>query len=144
MSIVDDIIAKYTPKESNFEIKLPGGETFKFRHFSDADDFDTFQDRAAKFMKAALDGSLKKNPEMKSFVPKRGGVAIEAFMLSYLAVEPKLTELDALKLTKIPDVFKMLVTQVENARNEFRNAEFEEQVEQKKDCSSETQSEEPS
>lgn len=142
MSIIDQVLARYSPKESTFTITLPGGEVFEFRHFTNADDFDDWIASAAEFSKQAVAG-FKAGP-MKEFKIKRPGTAAEAHMISYLSVNPKITQLDALKLTTNGTIFKFIVERIERERNQFQAEKLEESLEQKKDSSKPTPSEKPS
>lgn len=115
---------------------------FTFRHFTDTDDFDTWTDECAKFLtmakgKAALG-------DLRPLLPKRDRTIIEAHLLSYLSVTPKLSHKDVLRLTKVSEAFKKLVAGVEKARAEFESKELETQVEQKKGRSKQTRPAAPS
>lgn len=141
MNIIDQVLDRYERKEPNFTVTLPKGEVLTFRHFKNSDDFEQFVTSAADFAKL-----VDKPPAgpMKEVMPKSRGVAINAFMVSYLAVEPKINQLQALKLTQRPEIFFHIVNAIESAKYIYEAKQVEEGIERGKESSKATQSEEPS
>lgn len=131
MSIIDEVLDRYDRKETTFEVKLPKGETFRFRHFVDADDFEAFVKGAGEFA-----GLIEKPPAtFRGHMPKSKSVAINAFMISYLSVEPKIEQLHALKLAKRPEVFFHIINQIEGAKQAYEMDGAEEAITRGKDSS---------
>lgn len=133
MSIIDKVLERYKPKAETYTVRLPGGEEFEFRHFKDADDFEAFTDCARQYVSMATpDASGKKtavHPSMKAVLPKNPKTIISAIMIHWLAVGPKITEIEAFKLAQIHAIFVNIVNAIEIERQKFEAAEIEEAVE---------------
>jgi len=81
------------------------------------------------------DASGKKttvHPSMKAVLPKNPKTIISAIMIHWLAVGPKITEIEAFKLAQIHAVFVTIVNAIEAERQKFEAAEIEEAVEEAK------------
>lgn len=131
MSIIDQVLENYKPEAETYTIELPKGETFTFRHFQSADDFDSFTELTAKHLDL-LENPAKLHPEMKKVFPKKRKTVAQALMISYLAIEPKITELDAFKLAANAPVFLLFVNRIESERARFVADEVEASVEEAK------------
>ncbi len=116
MSIIQSLIEKYQqePEEKIVEATLSGGEVLRFRGIRDYDELCDLKQRAAEFYKRIRSNKMN-HPDMAPYLPRSGEAAATVFLLSELSVEPKLEQLDVMKMCKLwkPEEVASLAAQID-------------------------------
>lgn len=113
-TLIDRLVASYAPKESTFTVELAKGDVLTFRHPASADEFARLTSGAVQF--ASTLGGPTTLESWKEFVPEDKGIAAKAYFLHALSHEPKLSQLDCLKLAaKAPMLFQTIYNLVSEA-----------------------------
>ena len=99
MSIVDQLLQDYK-KEAEFTVTLPKGEALKFKNVTDFVEYKKLTTRARQFAKAHVAGRHGKDPDVKTFATTDEELALTAFLVSELSIDPKFTVGDILKLSR--------------------------------------------
>jgi hypothetical protein len=133
LSLLDRLEAKYRIREEFFEIKLPDGETLKFKNILTISERKRLRDAVKAFADKVESG--KGIPEAwKKFLPIDRDVAESLAAIAFLSAEPKFTDLDVLRLHNLPGIADLISWQIQEAHarnNDF--ADLEEIEEAKKD-----------
>lgn len=141
--LIDDILKRYERESETIEVVLPFGEKLKFRQFEDADDFEAYLESSKAFVKL-VESKEGIHPNWKPYLPKLRTTALKVHLVSYLSIEPKLAELDAMKLAKGNEsVFTHIYNEIESQRQRLKYKRVEDEIEEGKDGSEQTHSVEP-
>jgi len=96
---IDELIKRYEVKEESFTVTLPDGEELKFRHITDYDELKQMHDGAAAFCSRMSKGEGLL-PEMKEYATDCTDTLAAVYVLAHTIVDPKLTQLDLLRLAR--------------------------------------------
>lgn len=96
---VDNLITRYAATDGSFAVKLPDGEELRFRYLTDYADIKQIQDGAVDFARKMQKGEGIL-PEWKEYVTDNLDTLTTVYVLAATIEEPKLTQLDFLKLAK--------------------------------------------
>lgn len=108
---IEELITRYAAKEERFTVKLPDGEELTFRYLTDYADIKTVQDGAVEFVRKMQKGEGVL-PEWKEYLTDNMDTLTTVFILAATIEEPKLTQLDFLKLAKKAGyIYQFIVSQ---------------------------------
>lgn len=118
---IDELISRYEVKEDFFEVSLPDGETLKFRHVKDYAELKVLHEGAIAFATkmAKGEGVL---PAWKEYTTDSRDTLIAVYVLAYTIQEPKLEQIDLLRLAKKAGVIFQYIL------NEYNRKETEHYV----------------
>jgi len=128
MNIIDKILKQNSIKQK-IEVVI-GDETLIFRYFKSNGELQEVTNKANEFAEMVI---KRPSGPFKALGITYKQDAIGAYILSYLSVEPKISEIDALRITQNPDVYLAIFEGIESGRVEREKAEVEEVIEEKKD-----------
>lgn len=139
LSIGDIFIEKCSPASETFTLSINGID-LQCKVMTDASEILQMRRAASVFAEDCLGGKLK--GELKNWTPTDGEIAARAYMLTRIAVSPKVTQLDALKIAKKCGVaFEMMMQAIDQTCLIEARLAFGQQIELEKKDSSETQPE---
>jgi len=128
MSIVQRILSKNKIK-SEIEVVI-GDEKLIFRYFKSNGELLEATQKASEFGEMVI---KRPSGPFKALGITYKQDAITAYLIHYLSVEPKISELEALQITQNPDVCAEIFNAIEANRIEIENTKAEEVIEEKKD-----------
>ncbi|HLO97253.1 MAG TPA: hypothetical protein VK171_01550 [Fimbriimonas sp.] len=112
---LESFIEEYKAPET-FVVTLPGGHEFKFKTIKSHTEFVGFTEKAKRFIKLTQGKSVPK--DWKQFQPIHPETANKAFTVSELSLEPKFSQLDALRLAQeVPFVLETFFEKLEINRS---------------------------
>jgi hypothetical protein len=124
------LIEKFRQEQDRtFAIHLEGGEKLTFRFPKNADEYIKLRQKGERFAKMATGGRVPE--DWKPFQPETKEVAIQAFWVSELAVEPEITQPAALQMAAecgalIPFLHGIIVDRIGSTVAESEAAELDE------------------
>lgn len=128
MSIVQRILSKNKIK-SEIEVVI-GDEKLIFRYFKSSGELQEATQKASEFVNTVLN---RPTEAFKAIGITNKEDAQTAFLIHYLSVEPKITQLEALQITQNIDVCAEIFNAIENRKIQAENEKAEEVIEEKKD-----------
>lgn len=128
MSIVQRILQKNKIK-SEIEVVI-GGEKLIFRYFKSNGELQEATRKANEFADMVM---KRPSAPFKALGITYSQDAVTAYLIHFLSVEPKISEIEALQITQNPDVCVEIFNAIEANRVEIENAKAEEVIEEKKD-----------
>lgn len=136
LSIGDIFLEKCKPKNESFTLTV-NGIAIKCRVITDYSELQKMRREASEFAGICIAGKLSK--ELKPWAPSDPETAARAFYLTKFAVEPKVTQLDALKIAKGCGLaFDQIVQAIDQTCLIETTLTFNEAIESEKKDSSET------
>ena len=112
-SLIDRLEAKYRVKAQTFEVTLPEGEKMTFKHIQTASERKAMRIFVTDFADRISEGKV--HPNQKQYLPIDRDIAASLGVISFLSVEPKLSELDVLKLHRLPAICDLISQQMQDA-----------------------------
>lgn len=114
---IESMLARYAPQDEIYEISLPHGERFKFRALVSYSDLKRFERDAVAWFKTLPSPNSEegKAHRWSEFLPADATSGITAYTISALSVEPKIEQLDALKMLKAPWLVNYFMKQIDYA-----------------------------
>ncbi len=97
---VDDLITRYAPKNETFTVTLFDGEELKFKYVFDYTDIKKLQTGAADFATRMVEKKIPLTGDMKEYWTDNIEVLTTAYVMAGTIQEPKISELEFLKLAK--------------------------------------------
>lgn len=112
--LIDDLLGAYAPSTATFEVSLPKGEVLTFRAFSTYSELASWKAGAAQFVKLVTGGAVP--PAWQECLPQTNEEAIAAYTIAELSVEPKFSQIDAMRLLKAPWLVEHIMGQIDAHR----------------------------
>lgn len=116
-STVESLLDKYGAPDGPVVVTLPEGEELRFRAITSYSDLNEF----LKLAKSWCEGvRIACAPEMKVLLPNDDATLHAAFTISELSIEPKFSQLDALKLCQAGWLVAEIMAQLDAKRMKVR------------------------
>jgi hypothetical protein len=137
---IEDIISDYTP-DAQFSVFLGGGEEIKFRAFQSHQQYREHQESVVSWFNT-IPNPLPAGHVWEGLAPTNLQDAYHVFTISTLSIEPKITQLQAMKMLKAPLLIEHLSDQIEAGLKSVRSKAMAAAIEKAKKNSDPTVGEE--
>jgi len=120
---VDSLLDNYAPAAAEFVVTLPEGEALKFRALMSSGELADFKAALMNWLEfTPYAGSPKAAGHVwEGFLPANAYEATAAFTISHCSVEPKFSQIDALKLLKAPWLVEFVMDSVDRANRTMKS-----------------------
>lgn len=136
---IEDIIANYTPDEI-IPATLPDGKTFTFRGLRTMDEVREHREAVARWFHQ-IPSPLPDGHLWEGLAPTTHEAAYNIFTLSELSIEPKISQMQAMRMQRAPSLMEYLLDTIETGNKSIRSKLLAQEIEKAKKNSEQTDSE---